>query len=295
MDIRFLESLIAVSELGSIVATARAQGLTPAAVSQRIQVLERDLGLRLLDRQANAALPTPACRDLLPAMRQLVTQARALEQAARPSEAAGPLKLGAISTVLTALLPDILEHMPKRAPKVELRITPGSSAQLYEALLAGDLDAALLVEPPFDLPDSLEAQVLRREPLCLLAPPACREKALARIFEDLPLLAYDPQSWGGAIAQRYLRDHGLRPVVLCELDALEAISALVARGAGAALVPDWPELQGASPLPDGAQYGRTVSLVTPRTSPRAANLQALRDVIEGCRRAGCTFLSGAPR
>ena len=36
MDSRFLESLVAVVEEGSIAAAARAQGITPAAISQRI-------------------------------------------------------------------------------------------------------------------------------------------------------------------------------------------------------------------------------------------------------------------
>ncbi|TYC61982.1 LysR family transcriptional regulator [Rhodobacterales bacterium] len=49
MDTRFLESLLAVVRHGSIVAAL--QSLTLAAVSQRIQVLERDLGVPLFDRK----------------------------------------------------------------------------------------------------------------------------------------------------------------------------------------------------------------------------------------------------
>jgi DNA-binding transcriptional LysR family regulator len=45
MDIRFLESLIAVVETGSIAGAARLQYLTAAAVSQRIQALEKEIQL----------------------------------------------------------------------------------------------------------------------------------------------------------------------------------------------------------------------------------------------------------
>ncbi|WP_273886450.1 helix-turn-helix domain-containing protein, partial [Serratia liquefaciens] len=48
-DLRFL---LAIQENGSLVATARALGLTPSAVSQRLQQLEKKLGARLVDRTA---------------------------------------------------------------------------------------------------------------------------------------------------------------------------------------------------------------------------------------------------
>ena len=48
-DLRFL---LAIQDNGSLVATARALGLTPSAVSQRLQQLEKKLGTRLVDRTA---------------------------------------------------------------------------------------------------------------------------------------------------------------------------------------------------------------------------------------------------
>ncbi|WP_108259779.1 LysR family transcriptional regulator [Mangrovicoccus ximenensis] len=99
MDLRFLESLLAVIDEGSIVAAARAQGRTPAAISQRIQVLERDLGVTLLVRHANAATPTPACLDLVADMRTLVAGGHALRRSAAPEEPAGVLRLGAAIAV----------------------------------------------------------------------------------------------------------------------------------------------------------------------------------------------------
>ncbi|MFL6719014.1 MAG: LysR family transcriptional regulator, partial [Burkholderiaceae bacterium] len=50
MDTRFLESLVTVVEQGSIAEAARRLNLTPAAITQRIQALERELGTALLMR-----------------------------------------------------------------------------------------------------------------------------------------------------------------------------------------------------------------------------------------------------
>ncbi|MCS5514961.1 LysR family transcriptional regulator [Pseudomonas qingdaonensis] len=59
---RFLKSLVAVVETGSIAAAARRENRTAAAISQRVQALERTLGCTLLLRTAHAIRPrTSAC------------------------------------------------------------------------------------------------------------------------------------------------------------------------------------------------------------------------------------------
>jgi DNA-binding transcriptional LysR family regulator len=60
---------------------------------------------------------------------------------------AGELRLGAISTALTGLLPEILSVMISAHPHVEIYIEPGVFAELYRRVMDGDLDAAIVVEP----------------------------------------------------------------------------------------------------------------------------------------------------
>lgn len=55
METRYLKSLIAVVDSGSIADAARAEHLTAAAVGQRVQALERELGFALLSRSGHAA------------------------------------------------------------------------------------------------------------------------------------------------------------------------------------------------------------------------------------------------
>ncbi|MXN17777.1 LysR family transcriptional regulator [Pseudooceanicola sp. GBMRC 2024] len=281
MDVRFLDSLLSVVAEGSIIAAARAQGLTPAAVSQRIQALERELGVTLLDRRANRAEPTRIALDLLEDMRRIVLLSRQLKARAAPGEAVGKLRLGAISTMLTGLVPPLLKALGSRAPGITLEIEPGSSAQLFDALLEGRLDAALIVAPPGAAPERVELVPLRSEPLMLLVPPGAEDMPPDACFRRFPLIAYDPASWGGQIAARYLADHGLAPKVLCTLDGLEAISALVRSGAGASLVPHWPGLEEAQPLPGGGLYARRIVAALPRAPERPACQHALVDALTG--------------
>ena len=275
MDVRFLESLMAVADLGSITAAARMQGLTSAAVSQRIQVLEQDLGVPLLLRRANTAEPTQGCRDLMPMMRQMIDLRHRLRSAADPGSAQGVLRLGAISTMLSGTVPGMLPALRDLAPGVELRVEPGTSANLYEALRRGDLDAALIVSPPFVPAPTLTLHLLREEPLCLLAPDGMEDLPVEEVFRRLPLIAYDPRSWGGQLAELYLQDQGIAPTRFCSLDGLEAISDLVASGIGASLVPAWSGLRGGRPLKHPSAFLRRIVLAVPVAPRKPRCLDAL--------------------
>lgn len=263
MDVRFIESLMAVADLGSITAAARMQGLTSAAVSQRIQVLEQDVGVPLLLRRANTARPTQACLELMPVMRQMVELRQRLRATADPARAEGVLRLGAISTMLSGAVPGMLRTLRDIAPNLEVKVEPGTSARLYDAVRMGDLDAALVVAPPFAPAPTLSLFTLREEPLCLLAPEGLTDLTVEDVFRRLPLIAYDPNSWGGQRAELYLRDRGIAPERFCSLDGLEAISELVASGVGASIVPMWSGLRGGRRLHHSDTCVRRIVLVAP--------------------------------
>lgn len=242
MDTRYLKSLITVVECGSIAHAARVEGLTAAAVSQRILALERQLGFELLSRVGHAAKPTQACLGLLPRARHLVREVTLLVGDADVNGLTGPLRIGAVSTALTGLLPRALRTLTEVAPGLRPVIVPGTSRSLYQALLAAEVDAAIMVVPPFELPKNLQRVSLRKEPLVFLS----KQPSSLGIVTQLntrPYLRYDPHAWGGRHAEHYLADHGLAPTPLVDLDALETIAMLVTEGVGVSLVPYWSGLE----------------------------------------------------
>ncbi|WP_050468863.1 LysR substrate-binding domain-containing protein [Herbaspirillum chlorophenolicum] len=286
MDSRYLKSLIAVADSGSIADAARAEGLTAAAVSQRIQALERSLGFALLSRAGHAAKATDACLALLPRARRIVREVALLAGDADDEGLTGTLRIGAISTALTGMLPAALRVLTQQAPGMRPAIVPGTSRSLYQALLAGEIDAAILVAPPFELPKTLHALTLRREELILLARRKLRGDA-ATLLRTQPYIRYDPSAWGGRPAQRYLDDQGLQPALLCDLDALETIAMLVADGVGVSLVPRWSGLEKLAAgcrmeavEPEGhALYPRDIVLLIPAQSERPNMLRMLSQAI----------------
>ncbi|MGC5845040.1 LysR family transcriptional regulator [Mesorhizobium abyssinicae] len=278
MDIRFLESFVSVATHGSVAEAARRLNLTPAAVAQRLRALENELGHSLVSRVGRTMRPTASGLAVLGQTERLFAAMRDLRAAAADDLPAGQLSLGATATALTGLMPNILARLSTRFPHVEAFIRPGASVDLYHSLLAGELDAAVLVRPHFAMPKSIAWHTLRHEPLVLIAPAAVELYDPHEALERLPFIRYDRNQWGGQLIDRYLRQHRLKVREWLELDALDAIVTLVERGLGLSIVPDW-----APPWPEGLHLrkialpdvqARQSGVLWNRSGPRIAAIDA---------------------
>ncbi len=241
MDIRFLESLIAVVEGGSISAAARAQGLTATAISQRIRTLETVFGADLLIRSSHKATPTKACLNLLPRVRDLIVEAAMLKRDFGSNALSGPFRIGAIETALSDLIPPVVKTIACDAPDCQLSIMPGTSQQLYEMLENDQIDMAVMVMPPFAVPKIYCMDILLSQPYTLI-----QNIDLGAVSKDnlmqQPVILYDRKSWGGQAAWKWISEQANPQNIICDLDGLRTIAAMVENGLGIALLPSWPEL-----------------------------------------------------
>lgn len=246
MNTRFLESFVVIADCGSIAEASRRLNITPAALAQQLRALEKDLGHKLVRRAGRTVRPTAAGLAVLRHARPLIDGIRDLKAIAANDEPAGRLRIGATATAMTGMMPEIVAGLRKRHPKIEFFLRPDSSVNLYHGVLTGELDAAVIVRPHFIVPKSIGWLTLRREPLVLIAPKGMDLKDPHTILSEQIFIRYDRNQWGGQIVDRYLRTHQLVVKEWLELDALDAIAALVSRGLGVAILPDW-----APPWPEG--------------------------------------------
>lgn len=220
---------------------ARRLDLAPTTVAQQVKALEDDIGARLLTRAGRTVRPTAIGMRIVERARQLLRDARDLRSAASDTDLpAGPLRLGATPTALMGLLPPLLRRWMQRHAGIPIYIEPGTSAMLLGRVASGELDAAVIVHPLFELPKTCSWQLLREEQLILLTPSALHvSDPLATVGRE-PFIQYDRSVVAGRMADDYLRRHGVRPKVQFELDGIEHIGQLVAEGCGVSVLPDWP-------------------------------------------------------
>src|SRR5262245_46498518 len=147
MSIRHLRTLLAIAARGSFAAAARDVHLTESAVSMQMKALEAELGVALFDRSTRPPRLTDAGRALLPDAEQLII---GYERLARRRGADAPmqghLRLGAVPSVLTGILPGAIAALRRRHPGVHVEIAMALSAELVERLERRVLDAAVVSE-----------------------------------------------------------------------------------------------------------------------------------------------------
>ena len=231
---------------GSIAEAARRLNLTAAAVTQRIQTLEREIGVNLLSRVGRMARPTQAGMAILGAARNFLVEAREFKSLAAQDAPAGEFRLGVIQTALSGLMPDILSLLTKRYPQIAVTISRETAGELYTNVLEGALDAAILPEPSFAMPKTCAWQLLRREPLIVLAPASERLRDPHAILASRPFIRQNRNTWAGRLIDAYLRRARIRPHELFEIDGFRPIAIMVDRKLGVSLVHDW-----APPWPEG--------------------------------------------
>lgn len=251
MDTQFLNTFVVVADRGSMAAAARLLNITPAAVAQQLRTLEREIGAPLIARVGRTVGVTEAGARILPRARDLLRDVVDLRTVANDEATAGELRLGAGTNALTGMLPDILARMVVTFPKIKVFIKPGYSPDLLRDVESGELDAAIVLQAPFALPKACNWELLREEPLMVLAPIAMAGRDPHELLANEPLIRYDRQQWGGRQAEQYLRMAGITPHERFELNALNAIAVMVDRGLGVSLVPDWVR-----PWPEGLNLVR---------------------------------------
>jgi len=244
--IRELKTLVAVARAGTFARAGDQIGLTQAAVSAQMQRLEAELGFPLFDRSARAARLNPRGQQVVEQAQELIRQYGNLGSRATGSPAASLITVGAIASVERSLLPDVLAKFHRQAADCRVRIVPGVSMQLLDAVDAGDLDLAIVIRPPFSLQSDLRWTTLAHEPFRLLVPRQFEGNDWAELLATQPFIRYDRTSFGGRQVDRFLRAAHLQVRDVFEVDELEAMVGLVAKGVGVALVPQtasfrrWP-------------------------------------------------------
>ncbi|WP_064710184.1 LysR family transcriptional regulator [Rhizobium bangladeshense] len=283
METRFLETFLVVVEHGSLAEASRRMGITPAAVSQRVQALEDEIGLPIIVRSGRRVKPTQAGLAILDKSRRVLSEVRLLKGLAHDDQAFGTLRLGAISTALTGLLPSALRRIFDTMPGVEIFLLPGTSAELYKGILEDKLDAAILVKPPFPIPKTLRWDLIRSEPFVLMAPVELADVPPEKLLREQPFIRYDRSNWGGRLADTYLRSLQVQPREWLELDSLEAIAVMVEAGLGVSLMPAWrssifKHLKLAR-LTLKSAPNREIGLLRQRNMPSGRLVQALLDAV----------------
>jgi DNA-binding transcriptional LysR family regulator len=296
IDLRRLHVLRLVHRYGTVTAAAEALRLTPSAVSHQIRQLARETGTPLLEpdgrrvRLTQAGHTLVAHADLLHAGWE---RARA-DLAAQGAGTTGVLRLCGFPTAVAGLLAPAAQRLSDTAPRLSVEITEVEVAEGFDLVLAGDVDIAIVVPTPDGPPlddAKYDQQPLLEDPLDLLVPAAHpladRTGVTLNDAAEQPWIVPAPGIDFHSLVLAACAAAGFTPKITHHVKDGVAISALVSRGLGLAIVPRLAPLPAHHgvvriPLPGKPPPTRQLLTCTRRGSQDhpaiARGLAALRDV-----------------
>jgi DNA-binding transcriptional LysR family regulator len=242
MDVPRLEAFVEVARLGSIRAASRSLHLGQPALSARIATLEDELGARVFERTKRGVRLTSAGHALLPHAERVLESVAAGRTAVSQVEQGdeGELVIAAASAINASLVPELVARFRRFHPGVHLYVHTGSAERVAEQVAFGIAQLGLVREGDRHDP-RLRTRPLFSEQLLLTAHPnhpfvVHGPIRLARLA-DATLILFDRASDDDELVRTMLRETGVSPYGVIEVDSVDTARRLVARGLGVAWLP----------------------------------------------------------
>jgi len=237
MDIRFLKTLVAIADQGSFASAANSVGLSPSAVSMQIRALEVYLATEIFDRSHRPPILNQKGLALVPTARRIVSLHDTLRDAAgSPDQYAGSLRLGVIPTALSRFVPGVLAGLRSAHPQIQVEVVTGMNTPLFELLKNGQLDAAIIGEPP-RLPRKLHWRSVIDEPICVIARLDTPEESPEELLRHHPYIKLVRGAWQLRMIDAHLAKARVALNTVMQLDSIEAVALMVYNGLGVSIVP----------------------------------------------------------
>lgn len=250
LDLRRLRLLRELSERGTIAAVADALQFTPSAVSQQLAMLEREAGVRLLERAGRGVRLTDPALVLVRHAEGLLERAALAEAdlAAAAGTVAGRARIGGFQSVMLRLALPAMEQLAREAPRLRCELFESEPEEGIPALALSDIDLVLADEwqhQPRRLGDGLVRHDLHRDPVSIVLP--ARHPAALHHPDAVPLAELAGEAWATGHTQmgweemthRTCRElGGFDPDIRHRANDATIGLALVARGLAVAMLPD---------------------------------------------------------
>jgi DNA-binding transcriptional LysR family regulator len=244
MELRQLAYFVAVVDEAHFTRAAERLRIAQPAVSQQIRRLEAELGERLLHRDRRKVALTSAGEALLPYARAALAQVESGRQAvaALRGLVTGQLRVGLVMPLPDRSVVRAIGAFGRKYPGIELTLVEDETDALLDGLAAGDLHTAFLgLGPGQDVPTSLQAIIVSREPAVLAVHPqhplATRRSVPLSALRDEPVVTLTRASRLRTVLETACSQAGFAPRIVAETSDLSVMTQLVAEGIGVALMP----------------------------------------------------------
>ncbi|MFJ1467155.1 LysR family transcriptional regulator [Massilia orientalis] len=287
-DLHDLQAFVAVAQRASFRQAAADLFLSQSALSRRIDKLEDSLGVKLFERTTRRVQLTNVGQTFLVNVRTALDglEDAVLGVADLAAHRTGSVTLACVPSAVWHFLPDVLARFSERFPRIRVRVHDESAQDVLNLVLAGVADFGINFT-------GAENPEIEFEPIYV-------ESYVLAMRSSHPLAGRKELSWKETMNERYISvatssgnrtviDAALagvekHPVILCEVNHVSGVLALVEAGMGVAAVPGLSVLPGRQdtivgvPLVNPAIH-RTLGLIAKRNHTMAPAARTLFDML----------------
>lgn len=287
-DLHDLQAFVAVAEHASFRQAAADLFLSQSALSRRIDKLEESLGVKLFERTTRRVQLTNVGQTFLVNVRTALDglEDAVLGVADLAAHRTGSVTFACVPSAVWHFLPDVLKRFSERFPRIRVRVHDESAQDVLNLVLTGEADFGI----NFTGAENPE----------IVFDPIYVESYVLAMRSDHPLAGRKEIGWKETVDERYIsvaKSSGNRtvidaalagvekhPVILCEVNHVSGVLALVEAGLGVAAVPGLSVLPGRPdtivgvPLVNPAIH-RTLGLITKRDHSMAPAARTLFDML----------------
>lgn len=241
MDVRLLKAFVTVASLHNFTKAAEQLGYAQSTITSQIQLLEKELGVRLFDRLGKKVSLTPEGEHFLTDARQLLfSWEKAKGSLSHSNSPHGILTIGVNESVCSVKLPKLLEEYRRQFPEVEFHIKIGSTDELELWLNENQIDVAVLLDKLWNVPE-LTVKICEEETLGFFVSPNHPlidvKHILPHDVSDQPMLLVSHSSCWKNIFQAVMEEANESYRIMLETASISDLKQFAILGFGVAVLP----------------------------------------------------------
>jgi DNA-binding transcriptional LysR family regulator len=240
MNIRQLDTFVAIAQLGSFSAAAARLNASQSTISARIQELEQTLGIPLFDRTQRAVRLTAKGRELLPHAQHAVSAfAEIHRRISAPEALSGLIRMGVAELVAVSWLPRFMGAIRELYPKLSMELNVLLTSEILERLQAGELDMAIIPGSRFD--PAFAARTMGWVSFTWMAGASFRAEKRMLTPQDLRkyrIFSLGKNSYHSQTMHEWLESEETEIIRVDVCNSMSAIASLTAAGLGISLLPE---------------------------------------------------------
>ena len=242
MELRTIETFLAVASLQNFSKAAEQLGYSQSAVTVQIQKLEKDLNFPLFERIGKRVFLTEKGKEFIPYAHNIIRASRAALEFSQEEELTpqGKLRIGCTEASCTCILPRLMIAFHRVCPAVEVIVRCAPAEELAQLVENNELDLVLILDKPVHRSDVALALDCKEEVILVASPQQLQPAASPLPLSQLCCQPFIMGESGSACRQKLeqlLSERGLVCQTIMEINHTDTIIDLLKKGMGVSFLP----------------------------------------------------------